>query len=81
MECNVKKCKAMHFGRNNPQQDYLYITDGKKLEKVDAECDYYGTKSEAVRSMCEGTAGTARTVLGQNTWSFHYRYRDKKNYM
>ena len=34
---NVIKCKVIHYGKNNPQRDY--IMNDKKLESVDEEFD------------------------------------------
>ena len=37
MVFNVKKCKSLHIGYNNPNQDY--ITDKEVLQSVSEECD------------------------------------------
>jgi hypothetical protein len=77
MSFNVKKCKVMHFGRNNPHHDYEM--HGESLEKVDEERDIGVTVSKNFKpsAQCAKAAGTARAVLGQISRSFHYR--DQKN--
>jgi ribonucleases P/MRP protein subunit RPP40 len=55
MQFNVKKCKVMHFGRNNPLHDYEM--SGCKLEKVEEE-RYRGhrnKKSKARGSVCQSS--------------------------
>jgi hypothetical protein len=79
MQFNVAKCKVMHFGRNNPRFDYEML--GQKLEEVDSERDIGVTVNNNLKpsSQCAKAAGTARTVLGQISRSFHYR--DRKTFV
>jgi hypothetical protein len=79
MQFNVKKCKVMHFGRNNPQHDYFMA--GEKLQKVDDERDIGITVTKNVKSsaQCSKAAATARSVLGQISRSFYYR--DKNTFV
>jgi hypothetical protein len=75
MRFNVKKCKVMHFGRNNPQ--YEYEMNGEKLETVEEERDIGVAITQNLKPsvQCAKAAGTARGVLGQISRSFHYRDR------
>jgi hypothetical protein len=79
MQFNVKKCKVMHFGRGNPQ--YEYFMAGEKLQCVDDERDIGVTVTKNLKpgAQCLKAAGTARTVLGQISRSFHYR--DKNTFV
>jgi Reverse transcriptase (RNA-dependent DNA polymerase)/Endonuclease-reverse transcriptase len=79
MQFNVKKCKIMHFGRNNPQYDYEM--NGEKLERVEEERDIGVTVNKNLKpsSQCSKAANTARTVLGQISRAFHYR--DKRTFV
>jgi hypothetical protein len=76
MQFNMAKCKVMHFGRNNPMFEYEML--GQKLEEVESERDIGVTVNKNLKpsSHCAKAGGTARTVLGQISRSFHYR--DKK---
>ena len=73
MEFNTKKCKVMHFGRNNPQ--HQYNINGDLLESVNKEKDI-GVKITSnlkPSEHCQEAAGRARAVLGQISRCFHYR--------
>ena len=73
MSFNVKKCKVMHFGRNNPGNKYMM--NGVELEVVDDERDI-GVKVSAnlkPSKHCQEAASKARVVLGQLSRCFHYR--------
>jgi len=48
MEFNVKKCKAMHNGKNNI--DYEYSMNGVVLESVEAEKDLGVTISRVMKT-------------------------------
>jgi ribonucleases P/MRP protein subunit RPP40 len=58
MQFNVKKCKIMHFGRNNPQYDYEM--NGEKLEKVEEERDIGVTVNKNLKpsSQCSKAANS-----------------------
>jgi hypothetical protein len=79
MQFNVAKCKVIHFGRNNPLYEYEML--GQKLGEVESERDIGVTVNKNLKpsSQCAKAAGTARTVLGQISRSFHYR--DKKTFV
>jgi hypothetical protein len=79
MQFNVKKCKVMHFGQNNPQHDYFMA--GEKLQKVDDERDIGITVTKNLKpsAQCSKAAATARSVLGQISRSFYYR--DKNTFV
>jgi hypothetical protein len=69
----------MHFGRGNPQ--YEYFMAGEKLQCVDDERDIGVTVTKNLKpsAQCLKAAGTARSVLGQISRSFHYR--DKNTFV
>ncbi len=73
MQFNVKKCKVMHLGRQNPQ--YAYSMGGVTLTKTEEERDLgVITTSQLKPSVqCAKAARAAQLVLGQITRSFHYR--------
>ena len=72
---NVKKCKVMHLGHNNPRQVYTML--GQALEKTQEERDVgvMVTSSLKPSVQCAKAAQTANMVLGQLTRAFHYRDR------
>ena len=76
MEFNIKKCKIMHLGRNNPERKYYM--EGEELQVVEEEKDIGVVihKSLKPSRQCETAAGTANRVLAQIRRNFHYR--DKK---
>jgi hypothetical protein len=73
MQFNIKKCKVMHFGRNNPK--FVYKMNGESLEEVDVERDIGVTVHSDLKpsAQCQKAAATARTVISQITRTFHYR--------
>ena len=73
MEFNSMKCKVLHIGRNNPENDY-YMR-GVKLQDVDSEKDIgvHITKSLKPSEHCRISAQTAKGVLNQILRSFLYR--------
>jgi hypothetical protein len=79
MQFNVAKCKVMHFGRTNPLFEYEMA--GQKLDTVDSERDIGVIICKDLKPslQCAKAAGTARTVLGQISRSFHYR--DRKTFV
>lgn len=75
MEFNVKKCKIMHCGRNNPK--YKYKMNNTELDVVEVERDIGITVTDKLKPSqhCQEAANRARAVLGQISRSFHYRDR------
>jgi hypothetical protein len=75
MEFNVKKCKVMHLGHNNMEQEYYM--NGHKLEVTEEERDLGVIVSRNLKpaSQCKRAARTAQTVLSQISRAFHYRDR------
>ena len=75
MEFNVKKCKIMHCGRNNPK--FKYQMNNTELEEVEVERDIGITVTDKLKPSqhCQEAANRARAVLGQISRSFHYRDR------
>ena len=73
MRFNVGKCKILHLGKNNPQQQYSM--DGTALESVTHEKDLgILIDSTAKPSLqCAKAAQKANQVLGQLLRSFHSR--------
>jgi Reverse transcriptase (RNA-dependent DNA polymerase)/Endonuclease-reverse transcriptase len=76
MQFNTKKCKVMHFGRNNAEMEYMM--GGQVLEKTSEERDIGVTVTKDLKpaAQCSKAARTAMTVLSQISRSF--TYRDKK---
>ena len=75
MAFNVKKCKVMHIGNNNPK--YQYSMGGQYLEVTREERDIGVIVTDNLKpsAQCCKAARTAQAVLGQVTWAFHYRDR------
>ena len=75
MEFNVKKCKVMHFGRNNEKHKYKMM--GAELAAVDSERDIGVRINSTLKPSqhCQESANKARAVLGQITRCFHFRDR------
>ena len=75
MTFNVKKCKVMHFGHNNPR--HVYTMNGLALEETKEEKDVGVTITSNLKpaTQCARAARTARAVLGQIARAFHYRDR------
>jgi len=75
MEFNVKKCKVLHVGHNNPGQEYWM--EGERLAVTEEEVDVGITISKNLKpaAQCRKAARTAAAVLGQITRAFHYRDR------
>jgi hypothetical protein len=75
MEFNVKKCKVMHIGFNNPAQGYTM--DGQQLGVTEEERDIGVSVSRNLKpsAQCAKAAKTAQTVLSQVSRAFHYRDR------
>jgi hypothetical protein len=75
MEFNVKKCKVMHLGYNNPGQNYTM--NNQQLAPTEEERDIGVCVSKSLKPsmQCTQAARTAQTVLSQITRAFHYRDR------
>lgn len=73
MAFNIKKCKVMHFGRNNPKTKYFI--NGEELEEDEYERDIGVKISSDLKPSkhCQEAANRARVVLGQISRCFHYR--------
>jgi ribonucleases P/MRP protein subunit RPP40 len=73
MEFNTKKCKVLHFGRQNPK--YEYSMNGEILACVENERDIgiKITSNLKPSEHCQEAVGKARSVLGQISRCFHYR--------
>ncbi len=71
----IKKCKVMHLGYNNPGQ--VYTMRGQALEETDEERDIGVEMSRSLKpsAQCAKAARTAQTVLSQMARAFHYRDR------
>ena len=80
MEFNGKKCKMVHFGRQNPRYTYTmggYAPGGIVLDAVEVEKDIGVLIHESLKpsQQCRKAASKANQVLGQMGKSFHYRDR------
>jgi hypothetical protein len=75
MEFNVKKCKVMHIGFNNPAQ--CYSMDNQQLGVTEEERDIGVSMTRNLKpsAQCAKAAKTAQTVLSQVSRAFHYRDR------
>ena len=73
MRFNVKKCKVMHFGHNNPRHNYTMM--GQNLEEIQEEVDIGVKICANLKSseQCRKAVRTAQTVLSQICRAFHYR--------
>ena len=75
MEFNVKKCKVLHIGHNNP--GHTYTMNGQQLGVTEEESDVgvVTTSNLKPAAQCRKAARTAAAVLGQICRAFHYRDR------
>jgi hypothetical protein len=75
MKFNVKKCKVVHIGHGNVEQEYMM--DGEKLTAASEEVDIGVTVNKNLKpsQQCAKAARTAQAVLGQLARAFHYRDR------
>ena len=71
MEFNVKKCKVMHLGRNNPRAQYFM--NGVALDTTEEERDIGVKVHQSLRpsQQCSDASKRANVVLGQITRAFH----------
>ena len=77
MEFNIKKCKVLHTGRNNPL--YHYTMNGVPLTVVEQEKDIGVTIHKSLKPSphCADIARKANIDLGQISRSFHYIERNR----
>jgi hypothetical protein len=75
MEFNVKKCKVMHLGFNNP--GHIYSMNNQQLATTEDKRDIGVCVSKNLKpsAQCAQAAKTAQTVLSQLTRAFQYRDR------
>jgi hypothetical protein len=75
MEFNIKKCKIMHLGHNNP--DHSFTMKNQHLETTECERDIGVNVSSLLKPslQCAQAAKTAQSVLSQITRAFHCRDR------
>ena len=73
MSFNAKKCKVMHFGRQNIR--YGYTMNGVAIEEVKEEKDLGVWMEEDLRpsKQCQVAAQSANWALGQLSRAFHFR--------
>ena len=73
MGFNAKKCKVIHYGKNNIR--YEYKLDGCVVDSVNEERDLGIWMEDHMKptKQCKMAAQTANWALGQLTKSFHYR--------
>ena len=73
MSFNAKKCKVMHFGKNNMR--YGYNMNGCDIEEVKEEKDLGVWMEEDMRpsKQCKMAAQSANWALGQLSRAFHFR--------
>ena len=78
MTFNVKKCKIIHVGHNNPRRKYYM--DGKELSESNCEKDLgvYVEANMKPGKQCTTAAKSANFALGQIQRAFHFR---KKEYL
>ena len=76
MSFNAKKCKVMHFGRQNIR--YKYEMNGCEIEEVTEEKDLGVWMEGDMRSskQCKIAAQSANWALGQLSKAFHFRKAD-----
>ena len=73
MSFNAKKCKVMHFGKNNIR--YNYMMDGCAVEETKEEKDLGVWMEQDMKpsKQCQVAAQTANWALGQLSRAFHFR--------
>ena len=75
MEFNVKKCKVMHLGHNNPAQAYTMNNQQLGVTEEERDIGVSMAKNLKPSAQCAKAARTAQTVLAQLARAFHYRDR------
>jgi ribonuclease P/MRP protein subunit RPP40 len=75
MEFNIKKCKIMHLGHNNPCR--VFTMKNQQLETTETQRDIGVNVSKLLKPslQCAHAARTAQSVLSQISRAFHYRDR------
>jgi len=75
MEFNIKKCKTLHFGRNNPR--HSYTLNGVELEQPDQEVDVGVTIHTSLKPslQCIKASKAAHKKLSNISRCFHFRDR------
>ena len=76
MEFNVKKCKIIHIGHNNPHLPYTLNNQTLVEEEREMDVGVIVSKNLKPSSHCLKAAQTANGVLSQVSRSFHYRDRN-----
>ena len=76
MEFNVKKCKIIHIGHNNPHLAYTLNSQTLVEEERETDVGVIVSKNLKPSSHCLKAAQTANGVLSQVSRSFHYRDRN-----
>ena len=73
MAFNVKKCKILHVGHNNPR--YSYCMNGVQIETANEEKDLGVVVESSMKpgKQCAQAAKNANFTLGQIRRAFHYR--------
>ena len=73
MAFNVKKCKIIHMGHNNPQ--YSYYMNGAQIDTASMEKDLGVVVESSMKpgKQCAQAAKNANFALGQIQRAFHYR--------
>jgi hypothetical protein len=61
MTFNIQKCKVMHFGKNNPENEYFM--NGHRLVSVNEERDVGVMVHRSPMAQCAKAAVTARAVF------------------
>jgi hypothetical protein len=75
MEFNVQKCKVMHVGHNNIEQEYYMNGELLGVTEEERDIGVLVQKNLKPSAQCSKAARTAQTVLSQISRSFHYRDR------
>ena len=73
MSFNVKKCKIIHAGHNNPR--FAYFMNGNQIEAASEEKDLGVIVESTLKpgKQCAQAAKNANFALGQIQRAFHYR--------
>ena len=76
MEYNIKKCKVLHVGKNNPRN--RYYMNGAELEQTKEEKDLGVWMVDNLKpsKQCATAARNANFALGQLQRAFHYRKKE-----
>ncbi len=75
MEFNVKKCKVMHLGHNNPENKYLMKGQVLEITKEERDIGVMIRDDLKPAAQCAKAAKTGAAVLSQLARAFHYRDR------